>query len=223
MAPRVSETPAILCAVLDVAALGPEPRDFAETLFGVGVDWIQLRDRSVESGSLLEWARALALARRDADKRFGTRALRRRVIMNRRLDIALSAGVDGLHLGFDALDADRASPLLPDGALIGGSLHSVAEVEAAERAPTRLDYIHLAPIWDPNSKPATRSPLGTEALEQACRSTIPILAQGGIDPARAVAAIRAGADGVAVTGAIGRAEGALRDLERLRKALDGQT
>ena len=105
----------------------------------------------------------------------------------------LSADADGVHLGFDALDPAAAASLLPDSALIGVSLHSVREVEMlAEKSQNSPQlYTHLAPIWNPVSKPVSRPALGPDQLSNACGSGSRILAQGGLDPARAVQALRA--------------------------------
>lgn len=211
MALRASSAPAILCAVLDCAALGPDPRAFAEDLYEAGVDWIQLRDRSVEGETLLGVARALVAAR---DATGG----RHRVLVNKRLDVALAADADGTHLGFDALEPAAVAALQAPGRSIGRSLHALDEIGSP--ANRDLGYAHLAPIWDPRSKAATRPALGLEVLARACEKGLPILAQGGIDPERAGAAIGAGAAGVAVTGLLDRRGEALAAARRLRRALD---
>jgi len=123
----------ILCAVLDVAALGggrERCRDAALRLFDGGVDWIQLRDRRVEGLVLLEAAEGLVAAR-DAVPRDPESPCR--VIVNRRADVALAAGADGVHLGFDALDPDSARLLLGAQAWLGVSLHAPGEVDSAAR------------------------------------------------------------------------------------------
>ena len=221
MAPRSSSSRPILCAVLDAPALGEKPCDAARALFHAGVDWIQLRDRSLEADALLRLAEALVRARDLARATVKSPCL---VIVNRRIDIAVSTGADGVHLGFDALDPMAAASLLPESALIGMSLHSVREVEAlAENAPgdARL-YAHLAPIWNPISKPATRLALGLDRLSRACSQGSRILAQGGLDAARAVQAIRAGAAGIAVSGTLAVSGDPITAARRLREALDGQ-
>ncbi len=221
MAPRSFSPRPILCAVLDAAALGSNPSDAALGLFHAGVDWIQLRDRSLESGALLRLVCALTRAR---DLARGT-ARNPCVIVNRRIDIVLSAGADGAHLGFDGLDPETAASVLPETAVIGVSLHSLQEVESLveQTLGTPQLYAHLAPIWDPISKPASRPALGPDLLSRACGLGGPrILAQGGLDPARAAQAIRAGAAGVAVTGIFGSSENPITVARQLRAALDGQ-
>jgi thiamine-phosphate diphosphorylase len=231
MARRPSSRP-ILCAVLDAQALGAGPHAFARGLFESGVDWIQLRDRTLSAESLFRVARLLVEARGEANhgdpaSKVGDdddAGMRRRVIVNRRIDVARSAGADGAHLGFDALDEGEARRLLPADATIGCSLHSLAEVEAhANLAIGGQRYAHLAPIWDPISKKASRPPLGLDLLERACTFGLPILAQGGIDAARAAEAVAVGASGIAVTGILSGAGNPMAVARQLRQALDEQS
>jgi thiamine-phosphate pyrophosphorylase len=180
-----------------------------------GVDWVQIRDRSLPGKDLLELAdKVIGAARSAAEARGG--ALR--ILVNRRLDVALAAGADGVHLGFDAMDPRRARALLGAGRLVGVSTHGVAEVRAAGRAGA--DYVHLAPIFAPLSKASSRPPLGLDVLAAARTAGPVVLAQGGLDPEHAGAALAAGAAGVAVTGAILGAPDPARAARALRAALD---
>ena len=87
-------------------------------------DWVQIRDRSLESAPLLDFARKIeAAVRRGAGNRNPC------LIVNRRVDIALSLKAHGVHLGFDALSPERARALLHPGAIVGSSTHSPAEVK----------------------------------------------------------------------------------------------
>lgn len=223
----------ILCAVLDGDALGPSPRERAALLFAAGVDWIQVRDRARPTKALLELVRALTAARDEAPR--GAR-----VIVNKRSDVALAAGADGVHLGVDAADARSVSSLFAapggDGAerrargsrneapLLGASIHGEGELEAliADRSP--LAYVHLAPIWSPRSKPAERPELGLDVLARAAaraaEAGLAVLAQGGLDAERGAAAIAAGAAGIAVTGILGQADDPAAAARTLRRALD---
>src|SRR4029453_17763420 len=141
-----------------------------------------------------------------------------RVVVNRRVDVALAAGADGAHLGFDAMDADTARRLLDPGAWIGVSAHSAEEVLALD--PACVSYAHLAPIFDPLSKAAERPALGLDALRAAATGAVPVLAQGGISAGNAAECLRAGAAGVAVTGAILLAGAVAAATKALREALD---
>jgi thiamine-phosphate pyrophosphorylase len=206
----------ILCLVTDrgTAPAGRLVEVVAACVAG-GVDWVQVRERGLEGGALLELAEAIALAARRAALRRGGAV---RVVINRRIDVALALGADGVHLGFDALDVERARALLGGDRLIGVSAHAPDEALAAARAGA--SYVQLAPVWAPLSKPVSRPPLGLAAVEAAAAAEAPLLAQGGMDAATVGAALAAGAAGVAVTGALlGAAdpEGAAR---RLRAVLD---
>jgi thiamine-phosphate pyrophosphorylase len=177
-----------------------------------GVDWVQIRDRELAGAALLSHAEAVAEAARAGAR---ARAGRVSVLVNRRLDVALAIGADGVQLGFDAVDAASARRLLGAEALVGVSCHSAAEVRAARGA----SYALLAPIFAPLSKAASRPPLGLAELGRAAGG-LPVLAQGGIDPAGAAAAVAAGAAGVAVTGAILLAPDPAGAAAALRHALD---
>lgn len=179
-----------------------------------GVDWVQVRERELDGGPLLELARQLAAAARDGARQ---REGEVRVLVNRRIDVALALPADGAHLGFDAMPVAAARELLGGDALLGMAIHRPAEAKAA---PAGLDYLHLAPVHAPLSKPAAGPPLGTAALREASKSGLPVLAQGGIDAANAAQAVACGAAGVAVTGAILAAADPGQAAAALRAALD---
>ncbi len=196
--------------MLDHAGVRDDVAARVTALVDAGVDWLQVRDRSLEADAL----HALA-----CDVVKGARAASRpaKVIVNRRIDVALAARADGAHLGFDALGLDDARALLGDEALVGVSCHSAEEVRsAAERG---ADYAHLAPIFDPISKPAERPSLGADVLAGLPGT---VIAQGGITAANAAEVIRAGASGVAVTGAVLLADDPTEACRALRAALDAR-
>jgi thiamine-phosphate pyrophosphorylase len=172
-----------------------------------GVDWVQVRERALDGAALLALVEALRAAAPGA-----------RLLVNRRADVALAAGADGVHLGFDALDPGSARRLLGHEALIGVSCHAPDEVARARA--DGADYVQLAPIFDPLSKPRERPGLGIEALRVAARAGIPVLAQGGIDRDTAALARAAGAAGIAVTGAILLAPDPAAAAAELRRVLD---
>jgi len=176
-----------------------------------GIDWLQLRERELDSAQWLAWARALVAASERATPR-------PRLLLNRRIDIALALGIDSVHLGFDACPTLVARSLLGPEALVGRSTHSPSEV--AEAAASGADYAQLAPILDPLSKPAERPALGIGALAQATRHGIPVLAQGGISAEHCADLLAAGAAGIAVTGSILLAPDPGAATARLRRALD---
>ena len=179
-----------------------------------GVDWLQVRDRELEGAALLDLTDAVRAAAMRGAARRGAPV---RILVNRRADVALAAGADGVHLGFDGVAPEDARGLLGPDALIGISAHAADEIDAGCGA----SYAHLAPIESPLSKAAERPALGMTALAQASARGLPVLAQGGIDVGNARAAIEAGAAGIAVTGSILLAEDPGRRARALREVLDG--
>jgi len=195
--------------VLDGAALARCGDSALRAVCDAGVDWLQLRDRSQSGAALLAAADRVVGAARASSRRV-------RVVVNRRADVARAAGADGVHLGFDALTAARARALLGWEAWIGVSVHDPAAVGADPDA----NYAHLAPIFAPLSKTSDRTPVGLAGLRAASRAGVPVLAQGGVEPANARAILAAGAAGVAVTGSISAADDPARAAAALRSALD---
>lgn len=203
----------ILSLVVDRASCTLPWDEAIEAAVAGGVDWVQLRERGVESGELLEIGRRIASAiERGASGR------RVDLIVNRRVDIALSLGANGVHLGFDAMPPAKASALLSRGGWIGCSTHAADEAEKC--AAAGVDYVHLAPIFAPLSKPQSRPALGLDALERAASHGVPVFAQGGIEAHNCGDVIRRGAAGVAVTGAILQHEDPKAAASALRTALD---
>ncbi len=196
-----------------------------ETAVAAGVDRVQIRARDLEGRALLRHAHELAEAARRGAAAGGTSV---ELVVNRRFDVALAVGADGVHLGFDAVGPAEASGLADlwseaetsarRAALLGASAHSVDEVAAA--AAAGLDYVHLAPIDAPLSKAATRPALGLGVLAQACGHPIRVLAQGGVTAESAGGMLAAGAAGVAVSGAILMADDPGAATRRLRQAMD---
>lgn len=206
--------PPLLCLVVDRTLrddLAPAVRDAV----AAGVDRVQLRERTLEGRAWLAWATAIAQAARSGAEERGGRV---ELVVNRWLDLALCLGADGAHLGFDAVSPRDARTLLGDEAAIGVSAHSPDEVARAAR--DGASYAHLAPIFAPLSKEATRPALGEAALREAASHGIAVIAQGGITPERCEAVVHAGADGVAVTGAILQAAQPGEVAGALRRALD---
>ena len=191
---------------------GPGLPEAIETAVASGVDWVQVRERALDGGDLLLFAKQVAEAAQRGAARAG-RAVR--ILVNRRVDVALALGADGVHLGYDAMDVVTARRLLGDDALVGVSAHSAAEVRGA----TGASYAHLAPIFAPISKAASRPPLGVDAIAEAARGAVPVIAQGGIDPAAAAAVLAAGAAGVAVTGSVLMADDVAAATRALRREL----
>lgn len=181
--------------IVDVDAVTSRRAAIAAAL-AAGVDAIQLRDKRVGGGALLAAARAL---------RAITRAHGARLLVNDRLDVALAAGADGVHLPEASFPIVAARRLLGPDAWIGRSTHGA---DAARRAAAAgADYVVVGPIFATPSKAAFGAPLGLAALADATASVArPVVAIGGITPAELPALRAAGAHGVAVIRAVLDAE-----------------
>lgn len=166
--------------------------EIAQRAIAGGADVIQLRDKWLSGQELLAAATAVREITRDAGALF---------IVNDRLDVALAAGADGVHLGENDLPIDHARKITPPGFIIGASVGSVATAVSAEAAGA--DYVVLSPTFSTASK-ADAGPGHGLAILSAIRSAIsrPLLAIGGINPGNVGDVIAAGADGVAVISAV---------------------
>ncbi len=205
----------ILCLVTDRRLTRLPLEEVVAASVSGGVDWVQLRERDLDGRALFELAARVVAAARDAARRRGGCV---RVLINRRIDIALAVGADGVHLGFDAISIAQARALLGAERWISVAAHTPDKVRAA--AAAGANCAHLAPIFAPLSKPLERAPLGIAAIA-ACSGALPLLAQGGIDASNAAVVIRAGAAGVAVTGALLAALEPGAAARALRATLDG--
>ena len=136
------------------------------------------------------------------------------LVINDRIDVALTLEGAGVHLRSDSLPLSVARRLLGTERLLGISAHSVREAVDAEAQGA--DYVVLGPVYETPSKISFGPPLGLRAVEDACRSvTIPVVGIGGITAARARDVRRAGAFGVAVITAVLAAD----DVEASTRAL----
>jgi thiamine-phosphate pyrophosphorylase len=119
------------------------------------------------------------------------------LIINDRVDVALAAGADGVHLGQDDLGVDDARRLLGPERIIGVSTHSMTQFEQALK--TSATYIAVGPIFPTVTKEAAESPVGLQLLAATRALTDrTLVAIGGISIERARAVYQAGADSVAV-------------------------
>jgi thiamine-phosphate pyrophosphorylase len=157
-----------------------------------GVRAVQLREKDLPGGKLYE----LALAVRELTARHGARLL-----VNDRVDVALAAGADGVHLGVASIPPGDARRLLGPKALIGCSTHDLREL--AEAAAGGADFATFGPVYATPSKAAYGPPVGVVALRRACAaSRVPVFALGGIGAGNVREVLGAGAWGVGAIGAI---------------------
>jgi thiamine-phosphate pyrophosphorylase len=190
------------------------------TAAAAGVDWIQIREKDL-SGRDCGLLTREALQR--AAKSPASNAAPTSILVNDRLDVALSEGAGGVHLGENSLPLPEAKRLVKAQALsqhflIGVSCHSVETARSA--ASGGADYLFFGPIFATPSKVAFGAPQGLEGLAEVCHAvSIPVLAIGGITLANASACLAAGASGIAAIRLFQDA----RDMSSLVQSLRKQT
>jgi thiamine-phosphate pyrophosphorylase len=167
-----------------------------------GVDYIQLREKDLSTRDLESLARE---ATRILYKLTENRELRTAFLINSRADVAIAAAAHGVHLKSNDVSPQEvraawrgpcgagtpAREISPRNPLIGVSCHSPHEVSQA--ASNQASFAVFAPIFE--KKDAL--PTGLEALRQACRASIPVLALGGVTLQNAQSCLQAGAVGIA--------------------------
>lgn len=211
-----------LYGILDVGVLGDDAAALAamaaEAAAG-GATLIQYRDKDLTD------ARA-ALARIRAIH--ASLAGRIPLLVNDRVDLALAAGVEGVHLGQSDLHPEEARRLLGPRAIVGLTVKTGAQADELYRLP--IDYACIGGVFATTSKDNPDPPVGLDGLQRivfrarlARGGALPLGAIAGIDASNAASVIRAGADGVALIGALfkgGATEAKARDLRaRVDEAL----
>jgi thiamine-phosphate pyrophosphorylase len=191
----------ILCYVTDRTALHGGSQSFLDRVrdkvriaAAAGVDWIQIREKDLPTRELLTLTGdAVGIAHAAPEGP--------RVILNDRLDIALAAGADGVHLGgestafADVIQWCRRGNAAAE-FLIGVSCHELEEAREAEGVGA--SYVFFGPVYDTPSKRSFGSPQGIARLIRVCEAVhIPVIAIGGVSEKNAAETLRAGVAGIA--------------------------
>ena len=150
------------------------------------VDFVQVREKDLSAAALLR------LVSTFVKFRTGTAT---RLLVNGRVDVAVAAGADGVHLPLPELPLAGLRQQLPSLQIAGVSCHN--EQEAAAAAAAGADYLLLGPVFETPSKPGV-PPLGLERFARICAgSSVPVFALGGVSRANARQCVAAGAQGIA--------------------------
>jgi thiamine-phosphate pyrophosphorylase len=180
-----------------------------------GATLIQLRDKMSETRAMVEAARAIKQALKPFNVPF---------VVNDRIDVALAADADGVHLGPDDMAIEDARRLLGPNALIGLSIKSTAEADAA---PLKLiNYVGSGGVYVTLSKQQKSAPIGPQGLARIIEALhrrapqMPVCGIAGIDAGNAAAVIGAGADGIAVISALSLAPDPVAEARTLRGIVD---
>jgi len=138
------------------------------------------------------------------------------LIVNDRVDVALAAGADGVHLGQDDMHPADARRLVGDDIVLGTSVHNAREAAAVD--PELVDYVGIGPAFGTGSKADPDPAIGPSGVAELCRQVgLPSVAIGGITAENAGQIAGTGVDGVAVISAICHAEDPRAAAGRLRQ------
>jgi thiamine-phosphate pyrophosphorylase len=171
-----------LLAISDRATLPVPMDDWLRALAGARVGAVQLREKDLDDRALYELARRARAALPPPI----------RVLVNGRVDLALAAGADGVHLPADGIPVAALRARFGQGVLIGRSTHRLPEVESARDAGA--DYVTFGPVYE---TPGKGAPVGLAELARAASAGIPVYALGGVTLERFGELAGAGAAGIA--------------------------
>jgi thiamine-phosphate pyrophosphorylase len=196
-------------------AAGRPLGDLARLLAQGGATLIQLRDKRADTRVMVEEARAIKAA---------VAPSRVPLIVNDRVDVALAAGADGVHVGQEDMHPADARRLLGPNAIIGLSVKTLAQAAAAPLE--HLDYVAIGGVFATSSKDNPDPPIGLNGLRaiaaavRARKPGFPTGAIAGIDATNAADVIGAGADGVAVISALAVTSDPTAAAKNLRGLVD---
>lgn len=179
--------------ITDTKASGMDHAEQVKRFIEGGATLIQLRDKDASSREFFDAVKECVEYARPRGVR---------IIINDRVDIAITAGADGVHLGQDDLPPESARDLLGERAIIGYSTHSVQQAISAAKLP--VDYVAIGPIFATGTKADAEPVVGLKAIRDVRRAigATPIVAIGGIDEQNIAEVIAAGADSAAVISAL---------------------
>ena len=157
-----------------------------------GLPTVQVREKDLGAGDLAFVCRRIRALTLDAQ------AL---LVVNDRVDVALAVGADGVQRTRASLDVKDIRAITEKRLKIGASVHSLEE--AVEAEIKGADWIFFGPVYDTASKRLSGPPQGLDRLGRVATTVrIPVIAIGGITPARVREVLDTGASGVAVISAI---------------------
>ncbi len=195
-----------LYLVTDRGLAGTRPLDeLVRAAVRGGVSVVQLREKDLPAREFIQLARRIKAFLRSEGVP---------LIINDRVDVALAAEADGVHVGQSDMDYRDARELMGEAALVGLSVETPEQ--ALEAAGLDVDYLGVSPVFPTPTKTDTTTDWGIDGLARLRRrSRHPLVAIGGINARNAARVLEAGADGIAVVSAVCAApdpEAAAREL-----------
>lgn len=186
-----------LCAITGARfSRGRDPVQVMSEAIRGGAGVVQLREKDLDGGALVELGHRLRRLTREAGVTF---------IVNDRADVALAVDADGVHLGQTDLPVPVARQLLGPGKIIGVSALTLEQ--ALKARDDGADYLGVGPVFATSTKEDAGAALGLALVSQVARQVgLPQVAIGGIKAENVAAVAAAGADGAAVVTAVVAAE-----------------
>jgi thiamine-phosphate pyrophosphorylase len=171
-----------------------------------GATMLQLRLKDETPRVLVEVARALRAAAPSVP-----------LLVNDRVDVALAAGAQGVHVGVDDISPSSLRKVMPRDIIIGASVGTDAEVSRAIGA----DYVGIGPVFGTGSKSDAGVAIGIPRFVELARLCgLPAVAIGGVSAENAGAVMASGASGIAVISALFASADPSQAARELRSAQD---
>ncbi len=187
-----------LIVITDAGLAAPRAvTDIMAEALAAGAPCVQLRQKDATARELLEQTGALLpLVRRHGAT----------LIINDRLDVAIIAGADGVHLGPDDVPVAEARRVAPAGFIIGYSTDDAAVARRAEA--DGASYLGCGAVFGTTSKrEAAGERIGCTRLDAVARAVrVPVVGIGGITPENVSLVADTAAAGAAVIGAVMQAD-----------------
>ncbi len=186
------ELPAVY-PITDRRLSGLSHAELVRKFAAAGATLVQLRDKDATPREFFEHVRAAVTAGRE---------LGVKMIVNDRVDIALAAGADGVHLGQDDLSPAAAREILGADAIIGFSTHTNEQAKLAVELP--VDYIAFGPVFATSTKSDAEAVVGLRLLAEVRKAIgeFPLVAIGGINAENIADVLQNGAESAAVISAL---------------------
>jgi thiamine-phosphate pyrophosphorylase len=195
-------------------AAGRGDQEWLDGVLAGGARIVQLRDKESKDAVLLEKARYFRKKTREAGALF---------LVNDRLDIALLANADGIHVGQNDLPPMEIRKLAPN-FLIGLSCNNQEDVEALTRLiaknPDVVSYFNIGPIYPTETKEGLLSFLGPRAIATLSgKCSLPFTVMGGVKYGHIDELVACGAKRIAVVTAISQADDIKEETARWVRAM----
>ena len=185
-------------------SLGRPLEEIVEGAVAGGVTMVQLREKDAPTGEFVALAKRLKAV---------LAPLGIPLIINDRVDVALAADADGVHIGQSDIPYEK---------IIGLSVENFEDLERANALD--VDYVGISPVYGTPTKSDTAEPFGLEGLRRAVvMSAHPTVAIGGMNASTIAEVMQAGADGVAVVSAICSAPSPRKAAEELKEIVTQNT